>query len=118
MRLYRLSKQLGKPITSFNSREASFARIVDYEKTLHIGCIFVGPSGLVGAHEAPVNQLFLVLNGEGWVVGREGTKVEIRSGMAAYWEAGEQHESGSEQGMTVLVLEGEELKPLLELHGD
>ncbi len=30
-----------------------------------------------------------------------------RSLDAAFWEAGEEHESGSEDGMTVIVLEGD-----------
>ncbi|WP_236570665.1 hypothetical protein [Paenibacillus sp. An7] len=54
-----------------------------------------------------------MLNGQGWVVGKEGIKYYIQSGRVAFWEPEEIHESGSEQGMTVIVIEGEDLKPLM-----
>ncbi|WP_074101049.1 cupin, partial [Paenibacillus sp. P3E] len=79
----------------------------------HIGCFHIGSEGVVGSHPATVHQLFLVLNGQGWVVGKEGIKYHIQSGRAAYWEREEIHESGSEQGMIVIVIEGEDLKPLM-----
>ncbi|MNT15941.1 hypothetical protein D3C72_1510210 [compost metagenome] len=46
--------------------------------------------------------------------GKEGVRYPIESGRAAYWEADELHESGSEHGMTVLVIEGEDLEPLMK----
>lgn len=69
--------------------------------------------GVIGSHPATVHQLFLVMNGQGWVVGKEGIKYPIQSGKAAYWEPEELHESGSKEGMTVMVIEGEDLKPLI-----
>lgn len=75
--------------------------------------MYIGPEGIVELHKAPINQLFLVLNGQGWVTGKEEIKYEIQSGKAAYWETGELHESGSELGMTVIVIEGEDLEPLM-----
>lgn len=46
-----------------------------------------------------------MLEGSGWVSGAEGERVGIDPGQAALWEPGEEHESGSELGMTVAVLE-------------
>lgn len=103
----------GTEITKFNSEHSTFSRIIQHNKPVHIGCFHVGFKGVVGSHPATVHQLFLVLNGQGWVVGKEGIKYHIQSGRAAYWEPEEIHESGSEQGMTVIVIEGEDLKPLM-----
>jgi len=59
-----------------------------------------------------VDQLFLVVEGEGWVRGKDDSKpVPISAGQAAFWEAGEGHESGSEEGMVAMVIEGEKLNP-------
>lgn len=78
-----------------------------------MGYLSIEKSGIIGKHPAPVSQLFIVMNGEGWVVGKEGIKVLLKAGQAAYWEPGESHESGSEQGMSVLVIESENLEPLM-----
>ncbi|WP_433923049.1 hypothetical protein [Paenibacillus taichungensis] len=60
-------------------------------------------------HPAVGEQVFLVLEGEGWVEGETGGRVAVRSGEAAYWTNGENHQSGSNKGLTALLFEGEEL---------
>jgi quercetin dioxygenase-like cupin family protein len=56
-----------------------------------------------------VAQLFVVVRGSGWVSGRDGQREAISAGEAVLWEPGEEHESGSDEGMTALVLEAESL---------
>jgi quercetin dioxygenase-like cupin family protein len=69
--------------------------------------IEIGPGGIVGRHPAVVPQLFVIVQGSGWVSGADGEREPIAAGEAVRWEAGEEHESGSEEGMTALVLEAE-----------
>jgi quercetin dioxygenase-like cupin family protein len=113
LRIYNFGKETGTEITNFNSRETIFTKIIKHNKSIHIGCIFIGQEGIVGLHKATINQLFLVVNGEGWVTGKEGVRYNIKHGNAAYWEPGEIHESGSEKGMTVIVIESDDLEPLM-----
>ena len=61
------------------------------------------------ASKAAPALLFAVVAGSGWVSGAEGGREPIRAGEAVLWEPGEEHESGSEDGMTVLVVEAETL---------
>ena len=61
--------------------------------------------GLLGRHPAPTAQLFCITRGTGWVAGDDGTRVPVKAGDAALWEAGEEHESGTEGGMAVVILE-------------
>lgn len=70
--------------------------------------IRVDPGGVIGRHPAVVDQLFCIIEGEGWVSGADGTRVEVSAGQAAHWAAGEDHGSGSTSGMTALVVEVEE----------
>jgi hypothetical protein len=49
------------------------------------------------------------VSGSGWVSGADGVRETIHSAEAVLWERGEEHESGSEEGMTVVVLEAETL---------
>jgi quercetin dioxygenase-like cupin family protein len=66
----------------------------------------LGPGGRIGGHPAVSRQLFVVLRGRGWVR-TESENAELAAGEAALWETGEWHESGTDEGMSVLVVEGE-----------
>jgi hypothetical protein len=61
---------------------------------------------MVGEHEATVDQLFCVVDGEGWVSGPGGVRHPITALQAAHWRTGEQHAAGTESGLTAIVLEG------------
>lgn len=114
MKLFRFDAASARPITEFGSAGAAIAPVARPGAGLvQLGCIYIAPSGHVGRHPASVPQLFLVVAGEGWVSGADGVRVPIHVGRAAFWEPGEEHESGSgsEGGMIALVLEAEALHP-------
>jgi hypothetical protein len=52
-----------------------------------------------------------VLEGEGHVSGGDGSFVPIAAGEAVFWSAGEEHETLTDSGLTVLVIEAEGLSP-------
>lgn len=85
------------------------ARVRRLAPEAHVVVMELGPGGVVGRHPAVVAQLFVVVRGSGWVSGGAGAPEEIRAGEAVLWEAGEEHDSGSEEGMTALVVEAESL---------
>jgi quercetin dioxygenase-like cupin family protein len=69
------------------------------------------PGGVIGRHPASVEQLLVVVEGSGWVSGADGERVAIAAGEAAFWEAGEEHETTSDEGLTAVVIEGPGLIP-------
>lgn len=73
--------------------------------------MWLEPGGHLGRHETPLDRLFLVVTGSGWVADASGRRRALGAGEAAFWRGGELHESGSEVGMGVVVLEGEGLEP-------
>jgi quercetin dioxygenase-like cupin family protein len=85
------------------------ARVRRLAAEAHVVVIEVGPGGVVARHPAVVAQLFAVVRGSGWVSGGDGEREAIASGEVVLWEPGEEHESGSDEGMTVLVVEAESL---------
>jgi len=112
MKRFRFDQQVGHTIHQYDSINAAISRVVRAQGPVAIGCIRLGTNGVLGFHPAVVNQLFLVVEGEGWVRGKDDSEpVPIRAGQAAFWEAGEGHESGSEEGMVAIVIEGELLDP-------
>jgi quercetin dioxygenase-like cupin family protein len=75
----------------------------------HVVVIEFEPGGVVGRHPAGMTQLFAVIDGSGWVSGGDGERELIQAGQAVVWEPGEEHESGSDEGMKALVVESESL---------
>ena len=67
--------------------------------------------GRIVRHPATVPQILAVLEGQGRVSGADGEFETIAAGEAVFWEAGEVHETVSDDGLTALVLEAAELKP-------
>ena len=86
------------------------ARVRRLAPAAHVVVIEVGPGGVVARHPAFVRQLFVVVRGSGWVSGADGARMEISVGEAVLWDGGEEHESGSDEGMTALVVEAESLE--------
>lgn len=87
------------------------SRVLVTKELAHVGCIHIGENGIVGYHQATCSQVFLVVAGEGWVRGKEDQRYRVESGDAVFWTEGEWHESGSETGMTVMVIESQTLNP-------
>lgn len=59
---------------------------------------------LLGRHPTKIWQLFMVIEGSGWVSGEDQVRFPISTGQAVLWHPGEEHDSGSEIGMSVLIL--------------
>jgi quercetin dioxygenase-like cupin family protein len=111
MRLFRFDASVGRPIDQFGSTQLMLSPIARTTGQVQIVCMHIGPAGLVGFHQADPAQLFLVVAGEGWVRSETPEQVPIQAGQAAFWESGEWHESGSDTGMTAIVIEGQTLDP-------
>jgi quercetin dioxygenase-like cupin family protein len=117
MRVFSFDAKSARPLTEFGSVNASITPIARPGGFVQVGCMRLAAGGVVGMHPATIPQLFLVVAGEGWVRVSAGTgsgeRVPIQAGQAAFWEAGEEHESGTEAdvGMTAMVVEADQLDP-------
>lgn len=115
MHRYRFDPTQGRLVTAHGSRGVRAGPVQHTPARLVVTALAFGPEGELGAHEAPVDQLFLVLTGRGWVAGPDGRREACAEGEAAFWNAGERHAAGTASGMTALVLEGEGLRPGVHL---
>lgn len=112
MQLFRFDAAVARPITQFSSASVAIAPIARPESSdSQLVAMHFTAGGHLGRHPARGAQLFLVVAGAGWVAGADGARMAIGAGMAALWEPDEAHESGSDQGMTAIVLEAESLDP-------
>ncbi len=118
MRLFHFGPEVGHAIDRFGSVNVLITFIADLAAHAQVHCMYIGAGGIVGHHPTVNNQLFLVMNGSGWVRGGSGEVLPISSRQAAFWEAGEWHECRTETGMTAIVIEGEGLSPSELLIGE
>jgi quercetin dioxygenase-like cupin family protein len=95
-----------RPVTAPGSVNARVHRLAP---EAHSVVIEIAPGGVVGRHPGVVAQLFVVVRGSGWVSGGDREREPIAAGEAVLWEQGEEHESGSDEGMTALVLEADSI---------
>ena len=104
MRIFGFGPEHGRRVDRFGS-DFTISRLVHTEET-HVGCMRLGPGGVVGYHEATTYQLFAVVEGEGWVRGEGPERTPIHAGEAAFWGPREWHAAGTETGMVAIVVEG------------
>ncbi|HET7466496.1 MAG TPA: cupin [Candidatus Dormibacteraeota bacterium] len=102
-RTFRFDAGVGRHVSKFGS-DFLMSRLFHSDE-LHVGCMRLGPGGLIGMHPATTAQLLAVVEGEGWIRGAEGPKTGISAGGAVFWEQGEMHETGTDSGLVAIVVE-------------
>lgn len=105
MKLLRFDAEVGRSMPHFDSTNIVMTHL--FSGNAHVICAYIAPEGVIGYHQAAANQLFCVVKGSGWVRNETSERLPISEGQAAYWQASEWHESGSETGMTVMIIESE-----------
>ena len=95
----------GRAISQFGSAGASRLGGVRFDGPGALTFIRLEPGGHLGRHPTVLTQLYCVIEGSGWVSGADGERLDLTLGQAAVWEPGEEHESGTDSGMMVAVLE-------------
>jgi len=111
MKLFRLDPKVGKDIDVFGSSGFVISKIVRLFDGADVKIAYLDANSVIGCHQTTRDQIFAVVDGEGWVRGEAEERFPIRAGQAAFWVQGELHESGSESGMTVILIEGENIDP-------
>ncbi|MED1601892.1 cupin [Alkalihalophilus marmarensis] len=109
MQLFRFDKAAGLKVTHYNSNFI-MTRIAKLDSLVQIGCMHLDNGGLIGYHQAAVPQLLLIVEGDGWIR-TEHEKHFIQKGDAVFWEKGEWHETGTDNGITAIAIESVQLDP-------
>jgi hypothetical protein len=112
MKILTFASQLGQPITEFQSCDATALELARGIGDAHAFVIRFERDGIIGPHPAGFGQLLAPIQGSGWVAGPDGARCELRPGQAALIARGETHSKGSETGMTVLMIQVRDLKPV------
>jgi hypothetical protein len=101
-----------REITRFDSHGATIGGVARAGGAVRVSLLQLAAGGLVGAHPAAGPLLFLVVAGSGWARSGDEPRSPLAAGEAALWDAEEIHESGSEHGLTAVIVEAGAIEPL------
>jgi quercetin dioxygenase-like cupin family protein len=93
-------------ITEWGSRGVGVGVVSEYadQPFARVQMVRFEPGGTIGAHPTGPWQVFAVVEGSGWV--RAGDiRADVVAGDVVVWEPGEQHDSGSDAGMLVCIVQ-------------
>lgn len=111
MKIFRFDPKVGRKIENFGSVNFILSAIAYLKTEARVSCFHLGANGVVGYHQAITPQLFLVMQGQGWVRDETSEHISIFPGQAVFWSKDEWHESGTNTGFVALVIESELLDP-------
>jgi quercetin dioxygenase-like cupin family protein len=110
MHLFTLDSAAARKLSAPGSRGANIVHLLRKAEQAQISVLRIEAGGVAGRHTAGLNQLLLVIEGSGWVKGREEQEVGVASGDLVFWESGEPHETrAGGNGFTAIVVEGKDL---------
>ena len=89
---------------------APLSRSIFHGSPFQAAVFRVAPGGRIARHPATYPQILAVLDGSGNVSGASGVDEPIEEGEAIFWQAGEEHETKTADGLTALIIEGDGLE--------
>lgn len=93
------------PILSYSSVSASAVALAHGRGESHVYAVHIEAGGEIGAHPAGFDQLFLVVQGSGWVAGADGVQHSLSALQGAWVPQGETHSKGSREGMVAIMIQ-------------
>ncbi len=109
-KVLRFDKTVAEVVESFSARATSSVHLGSGSGESHAYVLHFQPGGEIGEHETEFGQLFIVVDGGGWV--RSGPdQYEVGTGDAVFLPRGTMHAKGSKSGMTVVMVQAFDLEP-------
>src|SRR6476469_4434126 len=96
-------------ILTDEAHDASAVRLVHGAGEAHAYLLHFDAGGAVGRHEAGYGQLFVVVEGRGLVSGQDNVRTDVTAGDIVLFQRGEQHDKGSDTGMTAVIVQVRDL---------
>lgn len=114
MRIVQFTADRAAPVSTYESVGASAVALGHGRGEIHVNAVHLEAGSSIGAHPTGYCQLFLVVQGRGWVAAADGSRVEIETGQGAFFGNGEVHSKGSETGMLAVMVQGTDIEATTE----
>lgn len=107
MKVFEFTRKTLAPIRHFDSTGSYSRQLAGGNDGLAVHCVHFEPGGEIGTHPTGRQQLFLVVEGNGWVVGADGVKRDLTPGQGAFFARNESHSKGSTSGMVAIMIQSD-----------
>ncbi len=104
LRVLRFGPRHASPIEQFDAVAASAVHLGEGSGEAHAYAIHIEAGGEIGFHTAGYGQLFIVIEGDGWVATPDAS-VELAAGEAVQIEKGTMHAKGSASGLVAIMVQ-------------
>ena len=105
MRRLALSSSTLSAFSSTGVTLRSYARVEQPVEGFAVDVVQFAARSRIGRHPTRLWQLLLAVEGSGWVSGDDGAGRPLAVGQAALWAPGEEHASGTDDGLTAVVVQ-------------
>jgi quercetin dioxygenase-like cupin family protein len=107
MRIIRSDANIPRAIADWGSHGVAMWRISEFSDNdgVRVSLGRYEPGSELGRHPTGSWQAFAIVDGGGWVEGGDGARVEVAAGDVVVWEPGEEHTSGTDDGMLVSIVQ-------------
>jgi hypothetical protein len=112
MKIYRFDTEAGKEDEPFGSVKAIIARVLQLDNKAEVNAVYINPGEHLSVQQAMSQQIFLIVNGEGWVKSEPSEKKTVQQGQAVFWGESELPESGTDSGMTAVIIGNIDIDPV------
>jgi hypothetical protein len=112
MKIFRFDPKASKEDEQFGSVKAIIARVLQLDNNAEVNAVHIHPSEHLSVQQAMTQQLFLIVNGEGWVKSESGEITTVKQGQAIFWGESELPESGTDLGMTAVIIGNINIDPV------
>jgi hypothetical protein len=112
MKVYRFDPEVGQEDEQFGSVKAIIARVLQLDGSAEINAAYIHPGEHIRVQQAMTQQMFLLVDGAGWVKNASGEKRKVKQGQAIFWGESELPESGTESGMTAVIIGNINIDPV------
>src|SRR5579871_349408 len=109
MRLMRFDAGIGQP--AGRGKHVITTDVACCSGQAEVSCSHFGSYDRTVYRRVLLPQLFLIVDGEGWVRNEDGMRICLQAGQAVYWETGDWYEAGTDTGMTVFCIQNVRMKP-------
>ncbi len=117
IRLVDFTAASGRPIEQYSSIDASAVELAHGAGDSHAYAVHIARGGVIGPHPAGYDQLFLVVQGSGWISGADGVRHDVGSLRGAFVPKGEVHAKGSDAGMVAVMVQASTFNVVAAEHG-
>ena len=108
--LIRFDKSVATAVESYGARSTTSVHLGSGSGEAHAYVLYFEAGGEIGEHETGFGQLFVVVDGGGWVVSGSD-RHDVGIGDAVFLPRGVMHAKGSESGMTAVMIQMDDLEP-------